>query len=212
MTAPISGTVAEVPFAVGETAGTDDAVVIIGGGGVQIQMAVPEAAFNTLEIGQRATITTPGGGRAVGTVSARGLLPTESTSGSSSSTDLPGDRDRLRPGGEVAAGRGHRVGFGEPEVEPRCDRRPGLRGDAERQRRRRPGAEGRNGDPDHREARRGRRIHRRDPRRALPGETLVLADNTTALPTNSSNRGLRAGGGGPPAGATQVGGGAIGGR
>ena len=45
-----------------------------------------------------------------------------------------------------------------------------------------------------------------------PGETLVLADNTTPLPTNSSNRGLRAGGGGPPGGATQVGGGATGGR
>jgi hypothetical protein len=44
------------------------------------------------------------------------------------------------------------------------------------------------------------------------GETLALADNTTALPTNSSNRGLRAGGGGPPAGATQVGGGTAGGR
>jgi hypothetical protein len=35
-----------------------------------------------------------------------------------------------------------------------------------------------------------------------PGQTLVIADNTTALPTNSSNRGLRGGapGGAPPGG------------
>jgi hypothetical protein len=44
-----------------------------------------------------------------------------------------------------------------------------------------------------------------------PGQTLVIADNSTALPTNSSNRGLRAGGG-PPVGATQVGNGTSGGR
>jgi hypothetical protein len=39
-----------------------------------------------------------------------------------------------------------------------------------------------------------------------PGQTVVLADNQTALPTNSSNRGLAGGGGGfgggaPPGGA-----------
>jgi multidrug efflux pump subunit AcrA (membrane-fusion protein) len=80
--APISGTVSALPFAKGDTVTTSDQIVIIGKGAVEVQMNVPEAAFRTLAAGERAELVTPGGGRAAGIVTRLGLLPDDSSSGS----------------------------------------------------------------------------------------------------------------------------------
>ena len=71
-----------LPFAKGDTVTTSDQIVIIGKGSVEVQLNVPEAAFRTLAVGERAELVTPGGGRAAGIVTRLGLLPDDSNSGS----------------------------------------------------------------------------------------------------------------------------------
>jgi RND family efflux transporter MFP subunit len=82
LTAPISGTVSALPFVTGDSVSTSDQIVIIGKGAAEVQLDVPEAAFRTLAVGQHATVATAGGGHAAGVVTRLGLLPDESNSGS----------------------------------------------------------------------------------------------------------------------------------
>lgn len=211
MTAPIDGTVSAVPFDNGETASTEDAAVIIGTGGVRIEMDVTEATFNTLKLGQQATITTPGGGRAVGTVSARGLLPTESESGSSGSPTFPvtvtasGKAAKSLPVGATGSVSVTLKSTSDAIVVPvSAVIRSGSAGVVQVLKDGTPtrtavklGAVG------------GSTVEVIEG--LSPGQTLVIADNSTALPTNNSNRGLR-GGGGPAGERVQVRSGPTGGR
>jgi multidrug efflux pump subunit AcrA (membrane-fusion protein) len=201
MTAPIDGTVSAVPFAKGDTATTNDAVVIIGQGAVSVQMAVSEAAFSTLKVGQTAVVATPGGARTIGRVSARGLLPTESTSGSSATTfpvtvTATGQGAAALPAGATATVTVTLRSSPNAVIIPvsavtRSGRTGVVRVLA-------------NGTVTTTTVQLGAigTTTVEVTSGVTPGQTLVIADNTTALPTNSSNRGLRGGapGGAPPGG------------
>ena len=90
LTAPIAGTVASVPWTTGGTAATTDALVLLGGGAVDVTVDVPAASIRSMRVGLPATARADGSTRDVqGTVTAVGLLPTTGTSGSSSSTTYP---------------------------------------------------------------------------------------------------------------------------
>ena len=106
ITAPISGTVSALPFAKGDAVTTSDQIVIIGKGSVEVQLNVPEAAFRTLAAGQRAAVVTPGGGRAAGIITRLGLLPDDSSSGSTTFPVLvaaTGNDAATLPAGAAAA-------------------------------------------------------------------------------------------------------------
>jgi HlyD family secretion protein len=82
LTSPIDGKIASQPFEVGASSGTAS-IVVVAPGAVQITVNVPGSALSTLKVGQPAAVTPDGAGTAIsGTVAAIGLLPTSSTSGS----------------------------------------------------------------------------------------------------------------------------------
>jgi HlyD family secretion protein len=59
-------------------------VIVIGKGSSRVALAVGEISFRQLKVGQHATISQAGGKAVPGVVSAKALLPTSSTTGSSS--------------------------------------------------------------------------------------------------------------------------------
>lgn len=80
MRAPVAGTVAEVPFAVGDRAGTGDAITVLGSGSAQVTVDVPEASIGQLKVGQSATVAVPTTKASAGEVTAIGVLPVDSSS------------------------------------------------------------------------------------------------------------------------------------
>ena len=82
MRSPLAGVVSSLPFAKGDTVITSDKVLVIGKGSVLIQLQVSESAFRVTKVGQHAAIAQPGAPRVSGVVSALGLLPTQSTTAS----------------------------------------------------------------------------------------------------------------------------------
>ncbi len=84
LTAPISGTVAEVPFVKGEAMTTSDAITIVGPGAVQVTIDVNEGSILDVEVGQAADVAASSGSTSEGIVTAIGMLP--SSTGTSSVT------------------------------------------------------------------------------------------------------------------------------
>jgi hypothetical protein len=82
LTSPVTGRVASQPFVVGASSATGSIVVVVPGA-VQITASVPATALSVLKVGQGAAVTPDGATTALsGTVAAIGLLPTASSSGS----------------------------------------------------------------------------------------------------------------------------------
>ena len=85
--APISGTVASIPWTAGGTAAAGDAIVILGKGAVDVTVDVPASSIRSIRVGLPATVRADGASKAAtGVVTRIGLLPTDSSSGSSSSS------------------------------------------------------------------------------------------------------------------------------
>jgi HlyD family secretion protein len=75
--AGISGTVASVPFATGDTASSSDAIVIVGDGAVDVTVDVPLAMLPSVKVGGAARVTADGATTAAdGVVRSISLLPT----------------------------------------------------------------------------------------------------------------------------------------
>lgn len=82
LTSPISGKIASQPFVAGASSGTSS-IVIVAPGAVQVTVNVPATSLSSLKVGQPAAVTPDGSTAASsGTVAAIGLLPTSSSSGS----------------------------------------------------------------------------------------------------------------------------------
>jgi len=73
--APIDGIVASIPFKVGNTMSTTDAITLLGDGGVNVALSVAVSQIDQIEVGQTATIEELGVGKATGTVSLKDLAP-----------------------------------------------------------------------------------------------------------------------------------------
>lgn len=83
LTSPLAGKVASQPFTVGAASGSS-AIVIVAPGAVEVTVDVPASSLPLVSVGQPAAVTPDGSTTAsAGTVSAVGLLPTSSSSGSS---------------------------------------------------------------------------------------------------------------------------------
>jgi HlyD family secretion protein len=83
LTSPLAGKVASQPFTVGAASGSS-AIVIVAPGAVEVTVDVPASSLLLVSVGQPAAVTPDGSTTAsAGTVSAVGLLPTSSSSGSS---------------------------------------------------------------------------------------------------------------------------------
>jgi multidrug efflux pump subunit AcrA (membrane-fusion protein) len=81
LVAPLSGTVAAVPYAVGDDVTATDAITIVGTGAVRVTVQVPLATLPSARVGQVAQVTAAGATEPVGgTVESIGLLPTSTTS------------------------------------------------------------------------------------------------------------------------------------
>ena len=90
LTAPAGGTVAAVSLTPGAAAGTASGVVISRPGSAEVTAAVPLAQMPRVRVGQDALVTPAGATSPVdGTVSAIGLLPVSGTAGSGSGTAYP---------------------------------------------------------------------------------------------------------------------------
>jgi HlyD family secretion protein len=102
LTSPLTGTIASQPFVVGAGSGTSS-ILILAPGAVQITVNVPATSIPALKVGQPAAVTPDGSTAALaGTVAAVGLLPTTSTSGST--TTYPVRVLVAKPGGTVTEG------------------------------------------------------------------------------------------------------------
>lgn len=86
LTAPISGTIASVPFTKGETMSTSDAIEIVGNGAVQLTVDVSESTIRDVKLGQPATVSPSPGKSYPATVTYVDLMP---SSDSSSSVTYP---------------------------------------------------------------------------------------------------------------------------
>ena len=75
LTSPIDGVVAVLPWTVGASMTTSDAVVIVGDGGVYVTLSVPVAKIGQISVGQTATIEELGVAQATGKVSVKNLAP-----------------------------------------------------------------------------------------------------------------------------------------
>jgi hypothetical protein len=88
--APVGGMVAAVSLTVGSTAGTGSGIVIARPGSAEVTVDVPLAQLPLVKVGQDATVTPAGATAPVdGTVSAIGMLPASGTAGSGSGTAYP---------------------------------------------------------------------------------------------------------------------------
>ena len=86
LTAPISGTVASVPFTKGESMSASDAIEIVGNGAVQLTVDISESSIRSIELGQHATVSPSPGTSYPAEVTYIDLLP---SSDSSSSVTYP---------------------------------------------------------------------------------------------------------------------------
>ncbi|MGQ0846861.1 MAG: HlyD family efflux transporter periplasmic adaptor subunit [Sporichthyaceae bacterium] len=76
LTAPIDGTVAQVPFLEGKRASADDAISILGHGAMKVEVSVPSATAAELKTGMAAAVTSDGAeAPSEATVTAIGILP-----------------------------------------------------------------------------------------------------------------------------------------
>ncbi|MCU1599431.1 MAG: hypothetical protein JWO22_140 [Frankiales bacterium] len=90
LTAPVAGTVASLPWTVGSTTSPSDSAVLFGTGAVEVTVDVPAASIRAVRVGLPATVRGDGATRSVsGLVTRIGLLPTSSTSTTSSTTTYP---------------------------------------------------------------------------------------------------------------------------
>lgn len=80
LVAPVSGTLATMPWAVGDTATASETVTVIATGSVQVTVSIPEATIRNVKVGQSAQVTSATGTVSEGTVSAIGLLPSSTSS------------------------------------------------------------------------------------------------------------------------------------
>lgn len=80
LTAPISGTVATIPFIVGGTAGTSNALTIVGTGAVRVTVDVPLASLPKVKVGQNTRVTASGATKPVGgKIESVAILPVSGT-------------------------------------------------------------------------------------------------------------------------------------
>jgi HlyD family secretion protein len=87
LVAPITGTVATVPWTAGSRAAVGDSLVILGTGPVDVTVDVPSASIRSVKAGLPVTVRADGGTRTLdGVVSRVGLLPTSSSSSAGAST------------------------------------------------------------------------------------------------------------------------------
>ena len=84
LTAPISGTVATVPFTKGDVMTTSEAIEIVGTGAVLLTVDISESSIRQIAIGQAAAVSPSPGASFPATVTAIGILPSDSTSSSAS--------------------------------------------------------------------------------------------------------------------------------
>ncbi|MDR1355320.1 MAG: biotin/lipoyl-binding protein [Propionibacteriaceae bacterium] len=77
---PITGILAQLPFTVGERAGSAATAIIIGSGTVTLTLSVPLAQIPLIFPGQSAAISQVGAAEVPGVVSAKALLPATATS------------------------------------------------------------------------------------------------------------------------------------
>jgi multidrug efflux pump subunit AcrA (membrane-fusion protein) len=193
MTSPITGVVSTLPFATGDPVNTNDKVVVIGKGSVQIVVEVPEASVRTVKVGQPAAVTQPGAGVVPGKVTAVGLLPAADATTSATEYPVtvlaaPPTAARLHPGAQASV----RITLSTKNnvivVPVSAVTRAGSTGTISMLEDGSPRTVtvtiGAVGDSTI-EVTRG----------LNGGETLVLADRTATLPTSSSNLRIRAGGG-----------------
>ncbi|MEE8888971.1 MAG: biotin/lipoyl-binding protein [Acidipropionibacterium acidipropionici] len=101
MTAPISGTISAVPFAVGDEASTSDTVDIVGGTGVTLSLPVGEDDIRSVKVGQSVEVSSVAGSRSEGTVSAIGVL---ASSGTTSEVTYPVTVEVLDAGSGLVSG------------------------------------------------------------------------------------------------------------
>ena len=88
--APISGTVAILPWTPGSPTSPTDSAVLLGTGSVEVTVEVPAASIRTVRVGLPATVRGDGATKPVsGVVTRIGLLPTSSTSSTPSTTTYP---------------------------------------------------------------------------------------------------------------------------
>ncbi|MFN2538906.1 MAG: efflux RND transporter periplasmic adaptor subunit [Mycobacteriales bacterium] len=85
--APLTGTIASIPWKAGATAAAGDAIVVLGRGAVDVTVEVPATAIRSVRVGLPATVRADGASKsASGVVSQIGLLPTDNSSSSSNAS------------------------------------------------------------------------------------------------------------------------------
>jgi HlyD family secretion protein len=85
LVSPISGTVGEVDFTQGQTASTQQHIVVFGPGANQVTTAVSDTQAGQIKPGQQVNVTPDGSGKAIsGQVTSIGLLASTTSSGSPS--------------------------------------------------------------------------------------------------------------------------------
>lgn len=78
--APASGTLVSLPWSVGDTASASDAITVRTTGSAQVVVDIGESSIGLVKVGQDATLTSATGTTAAGSVSQISLLPTSDTS------------------------------------------------------------------------------------------------------------------------------------
>lgn len=107
LTAPVSGVVGSLSLAVGSSTAANTGIVIVTPSAAQLTIQVPQANLASVAVGQAATVTPAGGGSLSGSVSSIGLLPTSSSTGSSATTyavvvDVPQATEALATGAKAS--------------------------------------------------------------------------------------------------------------
>lgn len=195
LVSPIDGTVAQIGFTVGQPAGQQH-VVVVGPGANQVTTAVSDTQAGQVKPGQQATVTPDGSGAPItGQVTSIGLLGSTTSSGSPSypvTIALPTSAQPLFPGATASVSITTSTANAAVAVPTSAVHLQGpaasvivlVNGQAQ-PRRVTLGVVGASVT----EVRSG----------LTAGEQVVLADLSQPLPTsNTSNRGLIGGGGGPP--------------
>jgi RND family efflux transporter MFP subunit len=101
LVAPISGTIATMPFTAGHTMKASDAVKIVGAGSIRVSVDISETSMNLVKVGQSAAVSTSAGAASPGKVTAIGILPADSTSSTASypvTVTVPKPAAALAPG------------------------------------------------------------------------------------------------------------------
>ena len=102
LVAPISGTVASMPFVTGHAMTISDAISIVGSGSVRLTIDVAETSIGQVKTGQAAAVSVSAGPSSAGKVTTIGILP--SASSTSSTVTYPVTVTVPKPGAPLAAG------------------------------------------------------------------------------------------------------------